>query len=159
VEGINAAMGTANMMKFDEDQERGVTRIGMVAFRDEKGRVPRMRYMIWVSARMIANLRYLENERIPIYRGEYKPYFDNHGQDFIVATGVVSELLHRTIPRQKGRPISELLIGYAELVDLGEHFALSVEDRVLDPLSWSAGNMVNVENDVQRTRGDREASQ
>jgi len=79
VEGINAAMGTANMMKFDEDQERGVTRIGMVAFRDEKGRAQRMRYMIWVSARMITNPRCLENERIPIYRGEYKPYFDNHG--------------------------------------------------------------------------------
>lgn len=130
----------------------------MVAFRDEKGRAQRMRYMIWVSARMITNPRCLENERIPIYRGEYKPCFDNHGQDFIVATGVVSELLDRTIPRQKGRPISELLIGYAELVDLGERFALSVEDRVLDPLSWSAGNMVNVENDVQLARGDREAS-
>jgi hypothetical protein len=114
--------------------------------------------MIWVSARMIANLRWLENERIPIYRGEYEPYFDCYGQDFIIATGVVSELLDRTIPRQKGRPISELLIGYAELVDLGEHFALSIEDQVLDPLSWSAGNMVNVENDVQRARGDREAS-
>jgi len=54
--------------------------------------------------------------------------------------------------------MSELLIGYAELVDLGERFALSIEDRVLDPLSWSAGNMVNVENDVQLARGDREAS-
>jgi len=133
------------MMKFDEDQERGVTRIGMVPFRDETGKVFGKRYVIWVSAKMIAHLGWLEIEQIPLYRGEYKPYFDDHGQDYIVAIGVASELLEGIIPGQKGRPISELLIGYAELVDLGEHFALSIDDRVLDLLSWSVGNVVNVE--------------